>query len=186
MDGASYTWGTAYWGLTVGGSGTSGHYWLLVIQGFIGLSILALGWRGARPPFHPLLLLWHAVLATSAVYSAFTHPDQYRFRGDTMGIDISLAWVGPLLFGGFFLLALVWTARDLRRGHRPPVSAWTKTNTAWLAILLCMLPVQFALLRFGEPHGRTDQLGVVLTIIQCCLLGRIFRPTARSAARGHV
>ncbi len=201
MDGASYVWGASYWGLSVGGSGSGGDYWLLVVQGIVGLSILALGWRGARPPFHVLLLLWHGVLGTSAVYSAYTDPDPYRFRGDTLGIDISLAWVGPLFLGGFFLLAVLWTCLDLRRtrefssaGDKPrrytdredtlrdvptrTVAAWTRTNTSWLAVLMLLLPVQFVLLRFGEPHGLTDRIGVVLTIIQCLTLGRIFRPAA--------
>ncbi|GAB4526604.1 MAG: hypothetical protein Kow00133_15470 [Amphiplicatus sp.] len=31
---------------------------------------------------------------------------------------------------------------------------------------LAILPVQFALLRFGEPHARTDEIGVILTIAQ--------------------
>lgn len=176
MDGASYAWGASYWGVSVGGKGTGGHYWLLLIQGFIGIWILALGWRGARPPIHALLLLWHGVFATSAVYSAITHPEQYRFRGDTMGIDISLAWVGPLLFGGAFVAALLWTLLDLRRAGLRTAPPWTRTNTAWLAALVLLLPLQFALLRFGSPHGVTDRVGVVLTIAQCLLLGRIFRP----------
>jgi hypothetical protein len=176
MDGASYIWGASYWGLSVGGSGIGGDYWLLVVQGFVGLSILALGWRGARPPFHVLLLLWHGVLGTAAAYSAFKNPDQYRFRGDTLGIDVSLAWAGPLFFGSFFLLAVPWTFKDLRRGQRRIVPAWSRTNASWLAVLLALLPVQFVLLRFGQSHGLTDQIGVVLTIVQCLMLGRIFRP----------
>jgi hypothetical protein len=178
MDGPSYLWGTSYWGLSVGGSGVSGDYWLLVVQGLVGLSILAIGWRGARPPFHLLLLLWHGVLGSSAVYAALRNPDQYRFRGDTLGIDVSLAWAGPLFFGGFFVLAVLWTLRDRRRRERRIVPPWTRANTSWLAVLLAMLPVQFVLLRFGEVHGLTDRIGVLLTIAQCLLLGRIFRPAA--------
>jgi hypothetical protein len=159
MDGTSYAWGAGYFGLRVGGSGVGGHYWLLLVQGLVGLSILALGWRGARSPFHALLLLWHGLLASSAVHSALTNPDQYRFRGDTMGIDISLAWAGPLFFGGFFLLALLWVVRDVRRGERRSVPAWSRSNSSWLALMLLLLPIQFALLRLGEPHGLTDKIG---------------------------
>lgn len=178
MDGTSYVWGTSYWGISVGGSGIGGEYWLLVIQGFFGLSILGLGWRGVRTPFHGLLLLWHGAFGTAAVYSAVTNPEAYRFRGDTMGIDVSLAWVGPLFFGGFFLLCILWVLNDLQHGKRRTVSAWTRTNTTWLVVLLTMLPIQFVLLGFGEERGLTDQIGVVLTIVQCLLLARIFKPLA--------
>jgi hypothetical protein len=35
--------------------------------------------------------------------------------------------------------------------------------------------VQFVLLRFGEPHGITDQVGVLATIVQWLLVGRALR-----------
>ena len=178
MDGTSYVWGTNYWGISVGGSGIGGEYWLLVIQGFLGMLILGLGWRGARPTSHGLLLLWHGVFGSSAVYSAITEPEAYRFRGDSLGIDVSIAWAGPLFFGGFFLLCIVWVHKDLRRGKLRIVPAWTRTNTNWLVILLAMLPVQFVLLGFWDEQPLTDQIGVVLTILQCLLLGRIFEPSA--------
>jgi len=181
MDGVSYAWGTSYWGRSVGGVGVGGDYWLLVVQMVVGLAILWLGWRGARPPLHALLLIWHGVLGSSAVYSAVTDPDQYRFRGDTLGIDV--AWVGPLLFGGFFLLSLLWVTMDRRRVGSKSKPAWSRTNASWLGLLLLLLPVQFLLLRFGDVHGPTDQFGVVLTIIQCLLLGRIFRPAAGRGVR---
>jgi len=66
--------------------------------------------------------------------------------------------------------------KDLCHDERRTVPGWSPTNTLWLALLLMMLPVQFALLRFGEAHGLTDRIGVVLTVLQCLLLGRIFRP----------
>jgi hypothetical protein len=36
--------------------------------------------------------------------------------------------------------------------------------------------VQFLLLQFGEPHGTTDQIGVVITILQWLLVGAALRP----------
>ena len=178
MDGSSYVWGTNYWGFSVGGSGIGGEYWLLVIQGLLGLLILGLGWRGTRKTFYGLLLLWHGVFGSSAVYSAITEPEAYRFRGDTLGIDVSIAWVGPLFFGGFFLLCIFWIYKDLQRGKPRTVPAWTRTNTTWLVVLLTMLPIQFVLLGFWEEYQLTDQIGVGLTILQCLLLGRVFKPIA--------
>jgi hypothetical protein len=37
-----------------------------------------------------------------------------------------------------------------------------------------MLPLQFVLLRFGEPHGLRDQVGVVLTMLQWLILNLSF------------
>lgn len=186
LDGASYQWGASYWGYRIRGAGTGGDYWLVAIQGLLGMSVLALGWRGARAPFHALLLAWHGVLGSNAIYAAVTSPESYRFRGDTMGIDVSLAWVGPLFFGGFLLLALWWVIRDCRSDGVRRAPAWGWANFAWLAILVLLLPVQFVLLRFGEPHGLTDKIGVVITIAQCLLLGRIFRPGRSGAQAGFL
>ena len=180
MDGPSYVWGSSYWGITVGGAGLAGHYWLLVVQGTIGLSILWLGWRRPRPPFHWLLLIWHGVFGTDAIYSSISNPERYRFRGDTLGIDVSLAWAGPLLFGGFFVLAIVWAVQDVRRRARQRVPSLPRWNTPLLAGLLLLLPLQFILFRFGQAHGITDQIGVILTIGQCLLLGEALKPRHRA------
>lgn len=170
MDGESYQWGAIFWGMQFGGSGVRGDYWLLVLQALLGLTVLYLGWRGARQPFHWLLLLWHVPAGVQAFYNAFTSPEDYRFRGDSLGVDISLAWVGPLFFGGFALLALFWVVRDLRRSREKVVVEWTRSNWIFLLIALALLPIQFALLRFGEPHGPRDQAGVILTMMQWLLV----------------
>lgn len=170
MDGESYQWGNSFWGMHVGGSGVGGQYWLLVLQAAFGLALLYLGWRGARQPFHWLLLLWHIPLGVQAFYDAFTSPGDYRFRGDTLGVDVSLAWVGPLFFGGFALLALFWVVRDLKKNREKVFIAWTRTNRILLVIVLSLLPIQFVLLRFGEQHGPRDQAGVILTMLQWLLI----------------
>ena len=184
MDGVSYVWAKSYWGLAVGGSGVGGYYWLLLVEGLVGLSILWLGWRGGQPPVRWLLLIWHGVLGTNSIYESIRNPEQYRFRGDTLGIDVSLAWVGPLFFGGFFLLCLLWAIRDRRSVQERSLPSWSRTNTSWLAALLFVIPVQFVLLRFGDEHGLTDQIGVVVTIAQCLLLGRIFRASVVKHVNG--
>lgn len=165
MDGESYQWGRTFWGFQLSGSGVRGDYWLLVVQALFGITLLYLGWHGARQPFHWLLLLWHVPMGLQAFYDAFTSPDDYRFRGDTLGVDVSLAWVGPLFFGGFALLSLIWVVRDLRRTREKVVIEWTRSNWIFLLIALALLPIQFALLRYGDPHGPGDQAGVILTMV---------------------
>ena len=45
-------------------------------------------------------------------------------------------------------------------------------------ILIAALPLQLVLLRFGEPNGRLDQVGVLLTIAQWMLVGFALKPRA--------
>ena len=170
MDGESYQWGGSFWGFKIGGRGLGGHYWVLVLEALFGITLLYLGWRGARQPFHWLLLFWLIPQATEATYNALTSPESYRFRGDTLGVDVSLAWVGPLLFGGVALLAIVWALRDLRSERNSIVPPWSRANLFWLLTAVTLLPIQFSLLRFGEPHGTNDQIGVILTMLQWIII----------------
>ncbi len=178
MDGASYQWAFAP---GVGGRGVGGTYWLLVILAGYGLLMLSLGWRGARPPFHWLLLLWHLSLAGLVVYASWTAREPMRFRGDTLGIDISIAWMGPVFFGGFALLAVYWVVRDRRAAPPRVAPEWQRTNRVLLLLAALLLPVQFILFRFGEPHGTTDQVGVVLTIGQWLLVNCALVPHSSPA-----
>lgn len=178
MDGDSYRWGSSFWGFRVGGHGVHGHYWLLLLQALLGITLLYLGWRGAQQPFHWLLLLWHIPLGIQATYDALRSPEDYRFRGDTLGVDVSLAWVGPLLFGGFALLSILWVVRNLPRAPEQVAPPWTSANRILLLIVLIIIPIQFVLLRFGEPHDTTDQIGVILTMVQWLLINLALFPWA--------
>ena len=176
LDGDTYGWGWTLWGMHFGGRGLRGDYWVLPLVAAFGVALLYTGWRGARPPFHWMLLLWNVPAAVEATYNAVRFPEEYRFRGDTMGIDVSLAWVGPLVFGAIALASLVWVARDLRRRERREAPPWTGRNTALLIATVSLLPLQLFLLRSGEPHGTTDKIGVVLTMLQWLLLNLSFVP----------
>ena len=176
MDGDAYQWGNSFWGMQIGGSGIGGQYWLLVLEAAFALTLLYLGWRGARQPFHWMLLLWQVPLAVQAFYDAITSPEDYRFRGDSLGVDVSLAWVGPLLFGGVALLSLFWVVRDLKSNRQAVKIEWTRVNRILLLIALALLPIQFVLLRFGEQHGPRDQAGVILTMLQWLLINLALYP----------
>jgi hypothetical protein len=180
FDGATYEWSLA----GLGGKGVSGDYWMPALGVVLALSIRYLGWRGARIPFHALLLLWVVPLGAGATWLTLTQPEDFRFQGDSLGIDISLAWAGPAIFGGFALLGIFWVIRDLRSGRRRETPPWMPVNR-WMGIALAaLLPIQFALLRFGEPHGTTDQIGVILTILQWFLVGAALAPRRRAGAVG--
>lgn len=171
MEGAPYEWGSAYFGQAYGGQGVTPGTWILAGELAVGLLLLAFGWRGARPRvlFVPLLLGWHALLAANSTFNAIQSPDGYRFQGDSLGIDVNLTWLGPILFCGFFLLAARWAWKSAGEAAGPK-PAWRRANTGWVVGLALALPVQFLLLRSGEQHGLGDKLGVFLTIGQWLLV----------------
>jgi len=183
MDGDNYQWGNSFFGRDLGGHGLHGDYWFLLLQASFGLVLLYLGWRGAQPPFHWLLLLWHISLGLQSVYNSLSFPEEYRFKGDTLGVDVSLAWVGPLFFGGFALLSVLWVVRDLKSRREKAAPEWIRVNWVLLLIAVGFLPIQFVLLRFGEQHGPRDQAGVLLTMLQWVLINLAFFPWLRTTSR---
>lgn len=183
MDGDNYQWGNSFFGFDFGGRGVQGYYWILLLQALLGLAVLVLGWRGARKPFPWLLLLWHILLGAQAIYNSLKFPEEYRFRGDTLGVDVSLAWVGPLLFGGFALLSIWWVIRHVNTPTRA-APEWRRANVILLSIAVILLPIQFILLRFGEQHGTNDQIGVILTMLQLVIINLGLYPwTGRKVTR---
>ncbi len=108
-----------------------------------------------------------------------------RFRGDTLGIDISLGGWPAALFAGMFLLTVLWAARDWPHSAGRTTPPWGRANRGLLLLAGALLPVQFVLLRFGKPHGTTDQIGVLLILLQWLLLNLSFavRRSTPSATR---
>jgi hypothetical protein len=174
MDGNSYEWGGSFLGNDYGGTGLGGQYWLVVLEAAIAIAIVYLGWRGARQPFHWLLLLWNVSGAINAFYNTIKFPEDYRIQGDTLGIDLSVAWVGPLFWSALTLLSVLWIVRDFRRSEAGVGAGWGRANTVLLVLVLGLLPIQFVLLRFGAPLSRMDQLGVVVTLLQWLMLNLAF------------
>lgn len=172
FDGLPYEWS---W-LGFSGQGISTDYWFPLLGASLALLTRCLGWRGAKLPFHILLLGWHGFLAASILLLAITIPEDFRLRGDTLGIDVSLVIIGPLVFGAWAMLAAIWVVRDLLRGQQHNIPSWSARNRAWLLGLVMLLPVQFVLLRFGTPDGIADVIGVLLTMAQWLLLGFVFSP----------
>jgi len=164
-QGVAYRWAAGH---GIGGRGIGGQYWLLVIAAAFVLTLLYLGWRGARPPFHWLLLLFHLPIAASVCYVGWTHPEDLRFEGATIGVNFSLAYIGPGLFAGFALLSVYWVWRDVRsrriREHVPWV--WTRSTRIRLVLALALLPVEVVLFRTGGIQSRQNAIGVGLVFWQ--------------------
>jgi hypothetical protein len=179
FDGTTYEWGA--FGLR--GRGTDGDYWFVATGSVVAIALQYLAWRGPRAAFYVLFGGWHLYLAQATAAAAISDPASLRFTGDTLGVDVSLAVVAPLLMGIAAALALFWIVRDARSGMpRPALSAWSSRNTRWVLALAALLPMQLVLLRVGEPHGTTDQIGVLVTIAQWFLLSVALRLARRASA----
>jgi hypothetical protein len=177
------TQGRAYsWTLVdgIGGRGVGGHYWALVPLAAALIALLYLGERGARLPFHALVLMLHLPLGGAVLYAALVHPEALRFEGATMGIDLSLIVIGPVLFGGFAILALFWVIRDLRHGQRrsAPPWLWTRRNRIRLALVIGLLPVEAVLFRSGGIASPMNIVGVGLVFWQWTMLHLALRPAS--------
>lgn len=172
FDGSTYRWQF----FQFSGRGIGGDLWFPALGVALALWMLHLGWRGARPPFHFLLVGWHALLAAGMVWLAVDSPEPLVFSGDTLGVEVRLDIVGPLVLGGFAVAAAVWAARDFVSARSPYQPSWRRRELAILGVFAAALPVQFILLRFGETNGTTDQIGVIITLSQWLFIGLALKP----------
>lgn len=179
FDGLPYEWGA--FGLS--GRGTTGDYWFVVTGSLLAIALQYLAWRGPRALFYVLFGGWHIYLAVATALAAIADPASLRFQGDTLGVDVSLAVAAPALMSLAAALVLFWIVRDVRRATpRPAWPAWSPRNTRWVLVLAALLPMQLVLLRVGEQHGTTDQIGVLVTIAQWFLLSIALAPKATTSA----
>lgn len=180
MDGDSYAWS---WGF-IGGRGVGGDYWVLPPVAAWGLSILYLGQRGARRPWFPVLMLgWLGLMAAIWTLAWWEMGDELRLRGDTLGIDVPLGWMPMAIGVGFLALGIVWNVQDRRGGSVREAPPWHPTNRLLLWILVGLIPLEFLLLRSGPPHGVTDQMGVVLLLLQLFLINPALAPRGGQRVR---
>ncbi len=169
MDGASYSWGVQYFGLQFYAEGIGPDMWVLVVQLIIGGGLLWTASRMKRKFLRPLLLIWLGFLAFDALFSVL-RGDEMMFHGDTLNIHLNVTWIFLALHGGFFLLSLIWAWRDREMdvaGVYPSHNRRTKICAILAALIV---PAQIPLLAFGEPHATTDEIGVILTMIQWALI----------------
>ena len=175
FEGDTYRWGTQYFGRGFYSSGFERADFLL-IYGLLAIGIFIL-WclRGYRfSVAGPLVFLYLGILAADAAYQLIRGVP-IIFQGDTLGIkvDISLPFYGLqfLMFG----LALAWWCGVRRRNpDRPARLAGHRRNIVIACVLY--IPLQIALLVLGEPHGTTDVIGVVGTLLQWGLLAYAWYP----------
>ena len=77
---------------------------------------------------------------------------------------------------GMFALSVAWWSSIRRSVGNAPPRALTSKKKAIVKACLAFLPIQLILLIFGEPHGLTDETGVIGTMLQWVLLAYAFYP----------
>jgi hypothetical protein len=175
FDGASYQWGTTWFGTTISGAGVTTAIVLPAIKTIVALFAIYAVQRRVRPWNWVIPLGLTSLLVADGIHGYLTDPDAFWFHGDTLGVHINLGIAIPVFNAAFLIVAALHSVRQHRAaGGSIPLST---TNRRWLVTLALLLPVQFVLLRFGTPHGTTDQIGVVITILQWLLVGAALRRT---------
>ena len=166
MDGPSYQWGGGLLGFQFSGNGLAGDYWFVALKAAVALAFLCYGWRRPNGRFRIALVGWLALMLADTLFNVVTAPGDFRFRGDTLGVDISLAIVAPALDAAMLALATwcAWKAPAL------PVPPLARANIVLLATAALLLPVQYALLGSGRGQDMNDVIGVLLTILGWFLL----------------
>ena len=166
MDGPSYQWGGGHFGWQFHGAGLAGDYPFVLAKSALALALLWCGWRRPNGGFRPALVGWLALMLADTLYNVASAPDDYRFRGDTLGIDVSLALAAPLLDGAMLALAAWWATR----APALPVPPLARANAVLLATAALLLPLQYALLSRGAGQDASDVAGVLLTVLGWFLL----------------
>lgn len=181
FDGESYSWGVPYFGLQLGGTGLTPSYMFLVAQiGLYLFIILGMYHMRNRKLYHGLLIVWWVNFWGNLLTDILINGDTV-FHGDTMNIKLSISMlIIPLSVLAIFLIYMFIRSESRQSLHHP--LSWQPLNTILYRVFLVCIPLQFVLLRFGEPHGTTDAMGVVLTIVLAFYLPLVTRPYISSGS----
>ena len=169
------------WGLFgVTGTGMSGGYAVVLIAAIWAWVTVTLGYRAPGRPFPRMLIAWNGLMFVSMVWSAYLHGSEMRLRGDAMGLDIPLAWMGPTLTGALLAASVYWASR---RPATEPVARWRPRRKLVLAVPSALAPVICMLFLQGDGrlHTNFDRAAVILVIAQGLLAGMALAPARDSS-----
>ncbi|MEZ5042917.1 MAG: ubiquinol cytochrome C oxidoreductase [Saprospiraceae bacterium] len=174
FDGASYRWGQTFFGIPVSSQGIQmGFVFLLIMLVFYLALFYSFYWLENRKVFYGLLSAWWLISFGNLLFDILKEGDT-MFHGDTLDVHISIsAIVIPIS-----LIALAAVIMLIRKDQHmePSTLTWNRRNRLTAYILLAPLPIQAILLMSGEAHGTTDEIGVIITILQAILFPLIFIP----------
>ena len=176
FDGVTYQWGTTWFGTGFNSAGLEGDWWMLPVQLAFATTVLYFGYRGPRKPFYTLLPLWFGLYFADIAFAFYKNPEGLMFHGDTLDLHFNMGY--PLLgiAGALLVLAIYWLMRDQKAGNTYPQTPWSKRNkTLGIIAGVLMVPIYF-LLSTGEPHATTDEIGVILIMIQWGIINAALYP----------
>lgn len=174
FDGESYQWGTNYFGLLFYGAGVNSDFIYVVIQLlFYSSLMISMYWVQNRTWYYGLLVLWFVNFFGNLISDIVINGDT-MFHGETMNVHISITWI--VLPLSFLAMLLVYGIIRTDKSGQEQSIPWSIQNTRLLFIILGPLPIQAILFASGEPHGLTDQIGVIISIAQCFFIPFILRP----------
>lgn len=173
-DGTSYQWGTNLFGISISGAGISLSLFFVIAQFLFYMALFfSFYWFSNRYYFKLLVILWYVMIFGNMFFDIIKNGDT-MFHGDTLNVHVSLTnIIVPLgiIALGFILMVFRKDASFASTGVN-----WNWKNTKRFIILFGPVPVQAILFATGEPHGITDQIGVVLAITQALMVPLIVRP----------
>ena len=174
FDGSSYSWGQNYFGIFFKSSGIEAGYFILIPFLILYLFYLySFYWVRNRTIFYIMLAWFWMHNFGNLIYDIIKNGDT-EFHGDTLDVHISISSIVIPLS----VIALIWVVAVILKDRKlPEVSIpWSRSNTRKALIILSPLPIQAIMYATGEAHGLTDEISVVITIIQSFLLAIVFFP----------
>ena len=177
----NYEWG--FFGVT--GVGLSPGYLVILVATAWAWGIVYLGRRGTRPLFTVLLVLWNAFLLASIIYGVLRFGSDVDLRGDTMGIRVNLAVIGPVLFGSFLLLSVLWWWRHRNHVGSSAGVPWSQTAKVLIGLALALVPAIAVLFVLGDgvDHTNNDRVAIALIVAQSILLAAALEVQTSMAAK---
>ena len=174
LDGETYQWGVNYFGVMIHGAGITTSLLFLVAQLMFYVALFWAMFRAKnRTLAYVLAGVWWVHVFGNLLFEIAREGDT-MFHGETMNVHVSLSMIViPLSLLAAVLIGL-WIRKDMHSANI--VINWSRRNTILALVILGPLPIQAILLGIGEPHATTDEIGVVISILQCLLLPLIFFP----------
>ena len=165
VEGDAYEWGL----FGLGGAGLNRYFWLPVVGVVVSLVLRWMGNCRGRTQAMSAVAGFFGLLALVTAVFAMTHPEALVVRGDTLGLRLSLRWIGPLVFGGATILT-IWWAQSLDEDPNWP--GWHLRQKVWLAGIVLLIVASTGFLLAGEQHGQSDGYGVrALALAWLCVDG---------------
>ncbi len=174
FDGESYVWGMQYFGTWITGAGVTASFSFLVVQiVFYAVLIIGLYRMQNRLLYNAFLVTWWLHVFGNLLFDIAVNGDT-MFHGDTMNVHISISMIVIPLAA----LAMLVVVQVIRSGGKAEMSKidWSPLNSRLLFVFLGTTLLLLPLLATGEPHGTTDEIGVVIAIAQCFFVPFIFKP----------